>query len=94
MAPLKYLSNFWITLEMPLINCEINLILTWPEKCVLSNDTKATTFAITVTKLYVPVVTLSTQDNAKLLEQLKSGIQKIINWNKYQSKVSIQAPNS
>ena len=45
---LKYLSNFWKTLEMPLINYEINLILTWSEKCVLSNDTKATTFAITL----------------------------------------------
>ena len=51
------------------INCEINIILTWSGKCVLSNDTKATTFAITDTKVYVPVVTLSTQDNANLLEQ-------------------------
>ena len=72
---------------MPLINCEINLILTWSDKCVLSNDTKATTFAISDTKLYVPVVTLSTQENAK------SGFKRTINWNKYQSKVSIQAPN-
>ena len=61
MVALKYLSNFWTTLGMPLNNCEINLILTWSKKCVLSNDTKATTFAITDTKLYVPVVTLSTQ---------------------------------
>ena len=44
--PLKYLINFWRTLEIPLINCEINLILTWPKKCVLSNDIKAITFAI------------------------------------------------
>ena len=51
---------------MPLINCEINLILTWSEKCVLSNDAKATTFAITDTRLYVPVLTLSTQDNVRL----------------------------
>ena len=64
--PLKYLSNFWGTLEMPLINCEINLILTWSRKCMLSNDTKSTTFAITDTKLYVPAVVFSTQDNAKL----------------------------
>ena len=78
---------------MPLINCKINLILTWSEKCVLSNDTKATTFAITDTKLYVPIVTLSTQDDAKLLQELKSGFKRIINWNKYQSKISIQAPN-
>ena len=52
---------------MALINCEINIILTWSDKCALSNDTKATTFAITDTKLYVPIVTLSTTDNAKLL---------------------------
>ena len=60
MVALKYLSNFWTTLGMPLNNCEINLILTWSVKCLLSNDTKATTFAITDIKLYVPVVTLST----------------------------------
>ena len=94
MVPLKYLSNFWGTLEMPFINCEMNLILNWSDKCVLSNDTKATTFSITDTKPYVPVVTLSTQDNAKLLEQLKSGFKRTINWNKYESKVSVQAPNS
>ena len=64
MIPLKYLSNFFRTLE---INYEINLILTWSDKPVPSNDTKATTFAIPDTKLYVPVVILSTQDNAKLL---------------------------
>ena len=78
---------------MLLINCEINLILTWSEKCVLPNDTKATTFAITYTKVYVPVVILLTQENAKLLRQLKSGFKRTINWNKYQSKVSIQAPS-
>ena len=61
---------------MSLINCEINLILTLSDKCVLSNDTKATTFAITDTKLYVPVVILSTQDNKKLLRRLKSGLKK------------------
>ena len=65
MVPLKNLSNFWRTLEMPLINCEINLILTCFDKCVLFNDTKTTTFAITDTKPYVLVITLSTQDNAK-----------------------------
>ena len=70
MVLLKYLSNFWRTLEITLINCEINCILTCSDKCVLSNDTKVTTFAITDTTLYFPVVTLSTQDNAKLLQQL------------------------
>ena len=75
MAPLKYLSNFWRTFEMPLINCEINLLLTWSESCVIVSTYVANqnaTFAITDTKLYVPVVTLSQQDNEKLLEQLQS----------------------
>ena len=66
MVPLKYLSNFWRTLEMPLINCEVNLILTWSSTCVLiatGNANQAATFAITDTKLYVPVVTLSTQES-------------------------------
>ena len=78
---------------MPLINCEINLILTLSEKCLLSNDTKATTFSITDTKCYAPVVTLPTQDNAKLLQQLKSAFKITINCKKYQSKVTTQAPN-
>ena len=78
---------------MPLINCEINLILTWSDKCVLSNDTKATIFAIIDTKLYVSVVTLSTQDNPKLLKQLRSGFKITINWNKYQPKVSPERRN-
>ena len=68
MLPLKYLNNFWRTLEMSLINCETNLILTWFDICVLSNDSNAPTFAIIDTKLYVPIVTLTTQDNAKLLD--------------------------
>ena len=61
MVPLKYLSNFWRTLEMPLINCEVNLILTWSSICVLiatNTPNQNATFAITDTKLYVPVVTL------------------------------------
>ena len=68
---------------MPLINCEINLILTWSDKYVSANDFKATTFTITDTKLYVPFVALSTQDNAKLLEQLRLGFKTTINCNKY-----------
>ena len=75
MILLKYLSNFWRTLEMPLINCEVELILTWSENCVIISTNVANqnpTFTITETTLHVPVVTLSTQDNAKLLPQLKS----------------------
>ena len=60
---------------------------------MLSNDTKATTFAVTDTKLHAPVITLSIQDNAKLMQQLKSGFKRTINCNKYQSKVTIQTPN-
>ena len=90
MVPLKYLSNFWRALEMPLINCEINLILTWPANCVISSAAvnQATTFAITDAKLYVSVVTLSTDDNAKLSQQLKSGFKRTINWNKYEPKTT------
>ena len=72
MVPLKYLSNFWRTLEMPLINCEVELILTWSVGCVIIYTDVANqnpTFAITETNLYVSIVTLSTQDNAKLLPQ-------------------------
>ena len=70
---------------MPLINCEDNLILTLSKDCV--NSTGTGKFAITETKLYIPVATLSTQDNAKLLQQLKSGFKRTINWNKYESSV-------
>ena len=64
---------------MPLINCEINHISTWSEDCVISSATPATKFAITDTKLYVPAVTLSTQDNAKLLQRLKSVLKRTFN---------------
>ena len=92
-VPLKYLSNFWRTLEMPLIIFEINLILTWPKVWVISSAAGATKFKITDTKIYVPVVTLSTQDNAKLLQQLKSSLKRTINWSKYQQKVSLERQN-
>ena len=86
---------------MPLINCEINLILTWSKICVLTdiiaqaadpnanpaipeiNTPTIATFKIRDAKLYVPVVTLSTQDDNKFLEQLKSGFERTIKWNKY-----------
>ena len=93
MVPLKYLSNFWRTLEMPLINCEVNLILTWSSICVITNSSGAGTFAIIDTKLYVPVITLSTQDNSNLLQQLKSCFKTVINWNKYLSKPELLAQN-
>ena len=88
MVPQKYLSNFWRTLEIPLINCEINLILKWSANFVIVSTNVANqyaTFEITDTKLYIPVVTLSTQDNSKLLQQLKPGF-KLIGINIYQNQ--------
>ena len=95
-VPLKYLSNFWRTLEIQLINCEINLILTWSDRCFIIENPIASqepTFTITDTKFYVLVVTLSTQDNAKLPEQLKSGFKRTINWSKYEPKVTVEQQN-
>ena len=86
-VPLKYLSSFWRTPERPLINCEVNLILTWSKDCVITNSTGEVKFAITELNLYVTVVTLSTKDNEKLLQQLKSGFKKTISWNKYESSI-------
>ena len=74
---------------MPFINCEIELILTWSRNCVTiytDVNNQNPTFTITETNLYVLIVTLSTQDNAKLLPQLKSGFKRIISWNKYLAK--------
>ena len=71
---------------MPLINCEVNLILTWSKDCVITNSEGETKFAKFV-------VTLSTEDNAKLLQQLKSGFKRIINWNKYESSPKTYAQN-
>ena len=95
MVPLKYLSNFWGTLEMPLINCEVGLTLTWSPNCVITNSTGEGKFEITDADSHVPVATLSTQDNAKLLQQLKSGFKRLINWNKYLSRPELlrQNPN-
>ena len=89
MVPFKYLSNFGGTIKMSLINCEINLDLSMSEKGVIVPVTLANqgaTFSITDTKLYVPIVILSIQDNVKLLKQLKSDFKRRINWAKYQSK--------
>ena len=92
-VPLKYLSNFWRTLEILFINCEVNLILTWSKDCVITNSTGEVKSVITETKLYVPAVTSSTKDNEKLLQQLKSGFKKTISWNKYESSIKIFAQN-
>ena len=105
-VPLKHESHFWRSLNLPLINCKVELILTCFKNCVLidkltrgayygadpivlkiDNPVNAT-FKITDTKLYVPVVTLSKENDTKLLEQLKTGFKRTIKWNKYRSQMS------
>ena len=92
-VPSKYLSNFFTSLEMPLINCKIHLELNWNNDYVMygadtyaggdnAND-RETTFQITSRKLYVPVVTLSTKDNEKFTKQLDEGFKRSVCWNKY-----------
>ena len=92
-VPLKYLSNFFRLLEMPLINCKIKLNLTWKKECVLStldddtaNPENNAVFIIKYTKLYVPVVTFSKEDNRDFIEQQNKGFQRSIYWNKYKTK--------
>ena len=110
--PLKHLSNFWRSLYIPLINCELKLILTWFKKCVLIakstrdanynadphiseiNNTENATFQITDTKLYVPAVTLSKENDIKILQQLKSGFKRTIKWNKYRSQMINKPQNN
>ena len=85
--PLKYLSSFWRSLEMPLINCKIHLELNWSNDCVMSTIAN-TKFKITNTKLYVvPIVTLSSKDNAKLVKLLEDGFNRPVYWNEYQTKI-------
>ena len=96
MVPLKCLSNFWRTLEMPLINCGISLQLKWSRNCIIVAATinnQNPTCQINDTKLYVPVVTLSTQENIKFLKQLEFGFRRTINWDKYLAKTKNQARN-
>ena len=81
---------------MSIINCEINLILSWSGNCfIIDNpvENQVPRLTITNTKLFVIVVTLSIPDNTKLLQQLKSGFKRTSNWNKYQSKVTVQKRN-
>ena len=85
-VPLKYFSNFFRSLEMPLINCKIKLNLTWKKECVLSNQAGAAVFIINDTKMYVPVVTLSKEDNKDFIEQQNKEFQRSIYWNEYKTK--------
>ena len=85
-VPLNYLNNFFRSLEMPLINCKIKLNLTWKKECVLSTGDDEAVFIINDTKLYVPVVTLSKEDNKDFIEQQNKGFQRSIYWNEYKTK--------
>ena len=82
-VPLKYLSNFWRSLEMPLINCKIEFSLKWYKHCIFSISGTAAAFTITDTKLYVPIVTLKSEDNTKLSKLLSEGFKRSTYWNKY-----------
>ena len=109
-VPLKHLIKFWRTLYIPLIICEIELILTWPKSCALAdmiaraagnnNNPPAIVapsgleFQITDTKLQVPVVTLSKENDKRLLKQLKSGFKRTVKWYKYRSQMSVRNDNS
>ena len=89
-VPLKYLSNFFRSLEMPLINCKIHFELRWTKNCSMStagNNDNETTFQIISTKLYVPIVTSSTKDNANLTKQLNEGFKRSVYWNEQKSKI-------
>ena len=85
-VPLKYLSNFWRSLEMPLINCKIHLELNWTKDCVMSTIAD-TAFKITNTKLHVTIVTLSSKYNVKLVKLLQKGFKRPVYWNEYQAKI-------
>ena len=95
-VPLKYVSNFFRSLEMPLVNCKIDLELTWRKDCIISSADAATgqvvSFIITDTKLYVPIVTLSTKDNTNLTKKLNEGFKRTIYWNQYVPKPFPEKP--
>ena len=85
-VPLKYLSNFWRSLEMPLINCKVLLELNWIEECILSSAGDSAKLAITDAELHVPIVTLSTEDSENLAKQLSEGFKRSVYWNSYETK--------
>ena len=83
---LKYLSNFWRSLEMSLINCIVHLELNWIEDCILSSAGDSAKFEITDAKLHVPIVTLFTKDSVNLMKQLSEGSKRSVYCNNYQTK--------
>ena len=93
-VPLKYLSNFFRSLEMPLINCKVKLNLTWKKECVLSNQAGDAVFIINDTKLYIPVATLSKEDNKDFIEQQNKGFQRSVYWKEYKTKEQNEDANN
>ena len=105
--PLKYLGNFWRALNIPLISCEVSLELKWDKNCIITsleqrnigggnkdNAPTGATLDINDCKFYVPVVTLSKDNEIKLLTNLKSGFKRKIIWNKYRSQMTTEAVNN
>ena len=105
--PLKYLGNFWRARNIPLINCEVSLELKWDKNCVITsleqryigggnrdNAPTGATLAKNDCKLYIPVVTLSKDDEIRLLTNLKSGFKREIIWNKYRSQMTTEEVNN
>ena len=111
--PLKHLGNFWSSVNILLVNCEVSLALSWSANGVITSMEKrlvraaqggntavygdsaeSAVFKIKDCKLYVPVVTLSAENDNKLLEQLKTGFKRTIKWNKYRSEMSNQTKNN
>ena len=82
-VPINYLSNFWRSLEMPLITCKVELLLTWGPSCALCTLAGASTFTITGAKRFIPIVTLLTEGNAKLSKLLSEGFKRPVYWKKY-----------
>ena len=107
---MKYLGNFWRALNIPLISCEVSLKLKWDKNCIITSlelrqvdagppvvrDNAPTGVALSITdcKLYVPVVTLSKDDEIRLLTNLKSGFKREKIWNKYRSQMTAEAINN
>ena len=100
-VPLKYLSNFFRSLETPLMNCKIRLELNWNNNCVMcgdndnnGGDNRETTFQIASTKLYVLIVTVSSKDNVNLTKQLNEGFKRSVYWNEYKAKIETKTADN
>ena len=84
-VPLEYLSNFWRSLELPLINCKVHLELDWIKECILSSAGNSAEFEIADAKLHVPIIILSTKDSVNLTKQISKGFKRSVYWKSYQT---------